>query len=304
MSILMPRIAARLFGEPLMVDPAKLSAILMGIGGRVVEGGVVFAGVPAVDHTAFAGGRPSDAMGRLGEPLRRQMESKGFSVHRVGAVGVIPIEGTLVHKGAFVGQSSGETSYEGIQTLVGMAARDESIKGVVLEVDSFGGEVSGAFETAAAIAALSKAKPTLAILTDFALSAGYLLASAARRIVMPPTGAAGSIGVISAHLDMSRKLDREGVTVTLITSGAHKAEGHPALPLADSTRSEMQARVDRAREMFVSAVGAQRGRRLTRDAAFATEARVYHGADAVAAGLVDGIIDSSTAFSAFVERVK
>jgi transposase len=65
----------------------------------------------------------------------------------------------------------------------------------VFEVDSLGGELAGAFETADLIARLSAEKPTLAILTDHALSAGYLLASAARQIIMPEHGRAGSIGV-------------------------------------------------------------------------------------------------------------
>ena len=109
----------------------------------------------------------------------------------VDGIALIPIEGTLVHKGAYVGAYSGRTSYEGLQAQVLRAMRNPAIKGVVFEVDSFAGELAGAFETADLIARLSTEKPTLAILTDHALSAGYLLASAARQIIIQNTGAPG-----------------------------------------------------------------------------------------------------------------
>ncbi|MGA8990672.1 MAG: hypothetical protein WB500_09890 [Rhodoplanes sp.] len=94
-----------------------------------------------------------------------------------------------MHKGAYVGAYSGRTSYEGLQAQVLRAMRNPAIKGVVFEVDSFAGDLAGAFETADLIARLSTEKPTLAILTDHALSAGYLLASAARQIIIQNTGA-------------------------------------------------------------------------------------------------------------------
>lgn len=304
MTILMPHVASRLFGEPLMVDAGKLQAILAGMGGRIVEGGIVLPGVDAVDHVAFSGGRPS--MGHVGEPMAaavdRYENDGGRILQRVGNVAVIPIEGTLVQKGKWLGQSSGETSYEGVRALVARARARDDIEAVVLEVDSFGGEVAGAFETASAIAALSAVKPTLAILTDFAFSAGYLMASAARQIVMPPGGGAGSIGVISMHADFSKKLEKDGIAVTLITAGEHKADGSPFAPLADGVRAEIQTRIDASYTRFVEAVGAHRGARLSATAARATEARTYAGAKAVDVGLVDGIMDAEAAFQAFVRQ--
>ncbi len=306
MTLLMPHIASRLFGAELMVDPGKLQAFLIGLGARIVEGGVSLEGIAAVNHVAFQGGRPSEAMGKLGDPIGSAYERANAGdrlVQRIGNVGVIGVEGTLVHKGKFIGQASGETSYEGLQAQIARAGRDPNIKGVVFEVDSFGGQVNGAFETAAMIGQLSAQKPTLAILTDFALSAGYLLASQARQIVMPETGAAGSIGVLTIHADMSKKLEQDGVKVTLIASGKHKTDGDPTQPLPDDLRAAMQARVDRRRDQFAAAVAAGRGSRLPVQKVLATEAQVYHGEDAVAAGLVDGIIDPQVAFSEFVKSV-
>lgn len=304
MTINMPHVAARIFDVPLMIDERKAAAIIAGIGGRMVEGGFIFDGVEVLNHAAFEQGRPS--MGRLGNPLGRAYEEAGVAdrmLWKADGVAVIPIEGTLVHKGKWLGASSGETSYEGIQARVMRARADPSVKGVIFEVDSFGGEVAGAFDTAQMIHELSAEKPTLAILTEFAMSAGYLMAAAARQIVLPETGAAGSIGVITMHADFSKKIENQGVKITLISSGAKKADGHPALPLSESHLAEVQASVDRTRDLFATAVGNFRGSRLTKADALATEAGRYSGALAVDAGLADGVIRPSEAFDAFIKDV-
>lgn len=302
MTILLPRVAARIFDTPLMIDAGKAAAIIAGIGGRLVEGGMLIEDVEAVQHVAFANGRPS--MGRLGDPLGSRIEARGDG-HRmlsmIGSTAIIPIEGTLVHKGKWLGMDSGETSYEGLQAQVQRARRDPGVRAVVFEVDSYGGEVAGAFDTAAMIAQLSAEKPTLAILTDFAYSAGYLLAAAARQIALPETGGVGSIGVIALHADFSAQLEKKGIKVTVISAGSHKADGYPVAPLSDAALSRAQASVDAARDLFAEAVGRYRGPRLDKAAALKTEAMTYRGEEAVAAGLADQVGRPSAMFSRFLE---
>jgi signal peptide peptidase SppA len=314
MNLALPRIAARVFNTPLMVDAAKASAIVAALGGRMLGRGgqssgaaaFLLAGVPPMDELAAAARLPAERAGRLGDPLGQGWEQRGIGdriLTMSGPVAVIPIEGTLVHKGAWLDSYSGETSYEGIQTQVLRAQRDDRVRGVVFEVDSFGGESAGAFDTAEMIAELSAAKPTIAILTDFALSAGYLLAAAARAIVLPETGYAGSIGVIAMHVDYSRAIANDGIEVTVISSGARKADGSPFKPLGDDVAAGMQANLDKGRDLFAATVAKYRGRRLSKSAALATEAECYRGEDAVDAGLADGVIRPSQAFDEFVERV-
>lgn len=307
--ILHPEIAARIFGTELMIAEGKAAAILMAIGGRFVDGGFDLSGVAVIDHSAFAEGRPSGLdrpmAGRLSDRVGAAHDRAGQRPYdMVGSVAVVPVEGTLVHKGSYVGMSSGRTSYQGIQTQVVRAARDPAVKGVAFEVDSFGGEVAGAFETAAMIADLSKLKPTIAILTDHAASAGYLLASAARQIVIPSSGIAGSIGVITMHADFSSKLEKDGVKVTVLAAGKHKADGHPAAPLAEDVKTRTLVRLEKSRQRFAAAVGAHRGERLTAAAALATEAATYDGEEAVRMGLADAVGSAASAFAAFVQAVE
>ncbi|QDM26991.1 S49 family peptidase [Tardiphaga sp. vice304] len=291
-----------------MMDPGKAAAIMMGIGGRIVDGGIDLSGAAPMDHVAFEGGRLLDSMGRLGDPLTKALQSRGAEdddlLYRMENVAVIPIEGTLVHKGKYLGSYSGSTSYEGLQTRIAAAARSNSVRGVVLEVDSFGGDSAGAYDVAEAIYELSQVKPTLAILTDFALSAGYLLASAARQIVMPENGSAGNIGVITMHVDYSKQLEKAGVKVTVLSSGKLKADGNPFSALPDDTASRIQARLDAGRDQFATAVARYRGVRLGKDAALATEAESYRGMDAVTAGIADGVMRPSDAFAQFVSLMR
>jgi len=301
----LPRIAARVFNTPLLYDAGKAAAFLEAFGGRITGGDIVIDGAAApVYHVAFQNNRPS--LGRLGDRLGRKFDQHGIAPFDVvdGEIAIIPIEGTLVHKGAFIGQSSGETSYQGLQTQVRRAATSDKIKGAVFEVDSFGGEAAGAFETADMIAELSKIKPTVAILTDFAMSGGYLLAAAARTIVMPEFGQAGSIGVVRMHVDYSRKLENDGIKVTFITAGKHKADGNSFERLPDELVAKLQAEAEAMRQGFAAHVGKYRRKRMSAAQAIATEADVFRGPDAMRLGLADAVAPSNEAFSAFVDNIK
>jgi ClpP class serine protease len=301
--ILRPELAARVFNTPLLMHPGKLDAALAGIGGRIVEGGVVLEGVgERIDHAAFENGRP--LAGRIGDRTGRRYDANGSSLFdTIDGVALIPIEGTLVHKGAYVGAMSGRTSYEGLQAQVLRAMRNPTIKAAVFEIDSFGGELAGAFETADLIARLSAEKPTLAILTDHALSAGYLLASATRQIVLPEHGRAGSIGVVTLHADWSKALEQQGVKVTVLRAGTQKMAGNAFEALADDVAQRIVGDLEAARQTFAQSVGRYRGSRLTAQAALATEAQDYRGRDAVAIGLGDATGHALDAFDGFVRAI-
>jgi ClpP class serine protease len=305
--ILRPEIAARVFDTPLLMHPGKLDAALAAIGHRIVEGGVILDGAgERVEHVAFENGRP--LAGRIGDRTGRRYDANGAPLFEViDGVALIPIEGTLVHKGAYVGAYvgaySGRTSYEGLQAQVLRAMRNPAVKAAVFEVDSFGGELAGAFETADMIARLSVEKPTLAILTDHALSAGYLLASAARQIIMPEHGRAGSIGVVRLHADWSAALERQGVRVTVLRAGAQKIAANPFEALPEASAHRIISDLEAARATFAQSVGRYRGSRFTAEAALATEAQDYRGRQAVTLGLADATGHALEAFDGFVRAI-
>lgn len=296
------RICSVLFEQPHLYHPRKAETVVRMMGPRLTGFPItVVNGEGTIEHASFANGRPS--AGIIGDRLGRAYDKAGYKpFDMVEGVAVIPIEGTLVQKGGWIGSSSGETSYQGLQTQIARAHHPD-VKGVVFEVDSFGGMVNGGFETAAAMRALSKAKPTIAILTDYAYSAGYLLASQARQIVMPEFGGTGSIGVVMMHADFSGSLEQDGIKVTFIHAGKHKVEGSPFLPLPVELRDRWQKQVEAMRDRFAAVVGQGRGSRMTKSAALKTEAQSFDAQEAAELGLVDAVADPQEAFAAFIKEV-
>ena len=295
------RIAARAFNTPLLVEPSKAMAFLSGLGPRILgrrvemtnEGDALESATRLPAHASII------AKGLLGD-----FQAHGEAPYAVlDGIAVIDISGVLIHRGSWIGESSGQTSYEGITVQIEAAASDPAVRGVALEIDSFGGEVAGVFDLADRIRALRRAKPVWAFVAEHAFSAGYALASQASRILLPRTGAVGSIGVVVMHADLSGQLDREGVRVTLIHAGSHKVDGNPYAPLPESVRDDIQSEIDVLRFLFAETVAAGRARPLSQDAALATEAAIYRGTDAVAAGLADAVIDLASGFTRFRAHV-
>ena len=297
------QIAQRAFNTPLLVEPSKAMAFLSGLGPRITGRQLRLTGIDVAPEDMTHAALPARA-GILTNGLAEQYQRDGQTPFAmVDGVTVIEVSGVLVHRGAWIGQSSGQTSYEGIAAQLGAAASDPAVRGIALEIDSFGGEVAGVFDLADAIRAARSAKPVWAFVAEHSFSAGYALASQADRIILPRTGAVGSIGVVVMHADLSGQLSDAGVTVTLIHSGAHKVDGNPYAPLPDPVRARIQGEIDSIRSLFAQTIAAGRGRRLTAEAALATEAECFRGAEAVAAGLADEVSDPASAFAAFAAAV-
>ena len=295
------RIATRAFNTPLLVEPSKAMAFLSGLGPRILGRQVEMVEPDGANEgVVLLPARASILAGNLAVRLHQNGDAP-YPV--VDGIAVIEISGVLIHRGGWIGQSSGQTSYEGIAAQIDAAAGDPSVRGLALEIDSFGGEVAGIFDLADRIRAIRASKPVWAFVAEHAFSAGYALASQADRILLPRTGAVGSIGVVVMHADLSGELDQDGVRVTLIHSGRHKVDGNPYQPLPDAVRDDIQREIDVLRFLFTQTVAAGRAERLSQEAALATEAATYRGADAVTAGLADEVIDLQRGFAAFRQRV-
>uniref|UniRef100_UPI0040486C93 S49 family peptidase n=2 Tax=Yoonia sp. TaxID=2212373 RepID=UPI0040486C93 len=293
------QIAQRAFNTPLMVDPAKALAFLSGLGPRITGQDITFQGLDVEASDQAAASLPARASLFGNDLAQRHQQGGSQPFAMIDGIAVIEIAGTLVHRGSWIGQSSGLTSYEGIAAQMQAALGDPAVHGIALDIDSFGGEVAGAFDLADRIRAARAQKPVHAFVTEHALSAGYVLASQADRIILPRTGAVGSIGVVALHTDMSGALDQKGIAVTLIHAGSHKIDANPYQPLPVAVHDQMQRELEVVRFLFVETVAAGRGDRLTHAAALATEAAVFRGADAIAAGLADELADPVTAFRSF-----
>lgn len=179
-------------------------------------------------------------------------------------------------------------SYEDIVARV-RAACQSSCKAVVLRFDSPGGDAQGCFDAADEIPQLCAAagKQLHAYVDGDCSSAAYALASQCESITISVSALVGSIGVLSCRDDVSSMNAQRGLRVALITSGARKADGHPDQPITDAELASTQAIVDSMAGVFFELVA--RGRGMAVEAVAQLQAKVFHGASAVSAGLVDEI---------------
>jgi signal peptide peptidase SppA len=190
---------------------------------------------------------------------------------------------------------SGLQSYDDIRGMLRTAMADREVTGIVLDVDSPGGEIAGLADLADEIRSATARKPIFAVADDHAFSAAYWLASAASRVFVTQTGGVGSIGIIAMHLDRSGFDQKAGFAYTPVFAGAQKNDFSPHGPLSERAKAVLKADVDRVHGMFVNAVA--QNRQLPAAKVRGTEAALYLGADAVKAGLADeiGTLDDAVA---------
>lgn len=211
-------------------------------------------------------------------------------------VAIIPIHGSLINR---FGQCYGYvTGYNFIRRQRDAAMADPDVTAIVYDVNSGGGEAAGCFELADESFALRGTKPTISVVDSACYSAAYALASTSDQVVVTPTGGAGSVGVYTMHVDMSKMLENWGLNITLIHAGEHKVDGHPYAELPEDVRADMQKSVDATYNKFVESVA--RNRNLSVEAVKDTQARCYSADDALALGLIDSVASPIEAIRAFL----
>ena len=263
---LLPHLAARLFGAPLLIHRPKLDVILSVLGSRV--------GLPDLSApTGFV------------QPDRSAALADTGAAH--SGIAVIPIYGTLVRRTQGLEAQSGLTSYAGIAQSLETALADPSVAAILLDIDSPGGESSGVFDLADRIRAATAIKPVWAVANDMAFSAAYALASAASRLIVSRTGGVGSIGVIAMHVDQSVKDQQDGIAYTAVFAGDRKNDLNPHAPISGEAHSFLQGEVNRIYDLFATTVAKNRGMGV--NTIKSTQAALYFGADAVASGLADDV---------------
>lgn len=254
-------VAARITGRPWAIAPGRMEGLL-GSAVALMPG----AGLPSW--------------------LQDVARSEPYTVTDSG-IAVVPVLGPLVSRGDWLTLLLGASEYGTVAHAVRAAANDPAVSGVLLEVDSPGGEVGGLFDLVEEIAAIQarRGKPLWAVASECALSAAYAIASAAGRLYVTRTGEVGSVGVVAVHLDESGADAMAGLTWTLVHAGARKTDGNPHEPLSPQATADIQTDVDHLYGALIALVAGNRG--LGADAVRATEAAIYRGEKALKAGLAD-----------------
>lgn len=216
----------------------------------------------------------------------------------VDGVGLITVQGSLYDgKFGWIGAMFGITGYGDIQEAMIQAIESQDVKSIMLVVKSGGGAVSGVNETAQLIANVDKIKPVITYSPSMMASAALWLGASGREMFVSDTCISGSIGTLMVLASRSEQLKKEGIDARVIRSGKYKALGHPVEPLTDEAVEKAQAQADYLADIFLAHVAERRG--VTKAAALKAfgEGREFVGAQAVTAGLVDGVKTYSATFT-------
>lgn len=204
-------------------------------------------------------------------------------------VAVLPIMGTMVPRAGGIMRSSGLASVERLTADFKAALADEKVGGILLHVDSPGGSATATPEFADAIYEARSKKPIWTITTGTMASGAYWAGTAAARVFASPSAMSGSIGVYMMHQDVSKSEERVGRKTTLISAGTHKVDAHPFEPLSEQSRQTLQERVDAINRNFVAAIARNRGTSVETVQANYGQGKVYLAAEALRAGMIDGV---------------
>lgn len=273
----LPHMASRLYGTPLLLARSKLDIILNVLGERVGWPASVPDAASLAPSVKFARFEPSSVLN-----LSQDLSSAA------SGIAVIGVAGSLVRRNIGVDAQSGLMSYLDIAHNLEMAANDPSVSGILLDIDSPGGEAGGVFELAQRIREISAIKPVWALASDSAFSAAYAIACAASRVLVTQTSGLGSIGVIAMHVDQTARDAQQGYRFTAVTAGEFKGDLSPHEALNKGANMRLQAEVDRLYGLFVDHVASMRA--MAPKAVRATQAACYFGPESIDMGLADALV--------------
>ncbi|WP_193323357.1 S49 family peptidase [Erwinia endophytica] len=289
----LPHIASMALNAPLMLEPAYARIFFCALGYQLGADRII----DTVSQTTLERNEMSDGLSLFDGPDRSGVNVRSYQVK--DRIAIVPVSGTLVSRSSSLRPYSGMTGYNGIVTRLEQAVSDPGVDGILMDFDTPGGMVAGAFDCADMIARLRTDKPIWSLSNDMSCSAGQLLASACSRRLVTQTARTGSIGVVMAHSNYSGALETEGVEITLIYSGKHKTDGNPFQSLPKSVRQQLQSSIDATRQMFAEKVSLYTG--LGLQSVLDTEAAVYCGGEAIDIGLADELVINTDALQVMRE---
>lgn len=221
---------------------------------------------------------PQAVAAKLGRNLQNT-----YSVTERDGVAIIPVTGPLFRYANLFTMISGASSYELIARDFTAALENPQIKGIILDIDSPGGEVNGVSELSNMVFAARGKKPVVAYASGDAASGAYWIASAADEIVVSETSALGSIGVVGMYQGKSGK-SAEAVEIVSSQSPHKRLD-----PTTDDGRSRLQVRIDSMADVFIETIARNRNVSAENVQNHYGGGDVMIGAKAVSAGLADRV---------------
>jgi len=163
---------------------------------------------------------------------------------------------------------------------------DDSVKAIVVRIDSPGGGVGPSQEIYREIRRTVAEKKVIVSMGSVAASGGYYVAAAGDGIIANPGTITGSIGVIMGYTNFETLMQKIGLTPVVIKSGEYKDLGSPARPMTAKEKSLLEEVTRTIHRQFVGDIAVGRAMAPDKVAAIA-DGRIFTGEDAQKLGLVD-----------------
>jgi len=245
-----------------------------------------------------------------GEPIKVPAEryakvtAESVGLEGKSRVALVIGEGDIV-RGASGDNGADESSLtsSGFDKLLQQVANDSAIKGVVVRIDSPGGEVTASDDIWRQMNLLSKKKPMVISMSDTAASGGYYMALTGDPLVAYPGTLTGSIGVVFGKPNLHGLYDKLGITKDGIERGKHAAIDSDYTSLTTDEREKLREGIDESYQDFVTKVADARHRKFGEIEPLA-QGRVWLGSQAKANGLVDELGGLDTAIDLVKQKAK
>jgi protease-4 len=219
-------------------------------------------------------------------------------------IALVVAEGDIV-RGQPGNDGSGEgslTSY-GFDKVLREVASDSFIAGVVVRINSPGGEVTASDEIWREMNLLSRKKPMVISMSDAAASGGYYMAMTGDAIVAYPETETGSIGVVFGKPNLHGLYDKLGLSKDSVQRGHHADIDSDYTPLTPEERQVLRDGIDESYRDFLEKVATAR-RRKVEEIEPVAQGRVWLGSQARDRGLVDELGGLDTAIDLVKKKAR
>lgn len=215
--------------------------------------------------------------------------SRDSRVYRRGAMAYVPVSGVIGKRLSMMEAMCGGYNIDQLAMDVEEVMADSSVKNVLFDYDSPGGQVQGVPETAKALAQLRvSGKKTYSFTATQAASAAYWLYAQADHRYLTESAMVGSVGVIVAIMDRTEQLKQQGIKPILVKAGAHKGAGLPGNPMSEEQLAMVQAQVDMFYGMMKYSINTAHSG--IDDASL--QGQTFLGLQAIKAKMADGLVSS------------
>jgi protease-4 len=245
-----------------------------------------------VDSLGYEEQAAENLQNRLRQTEPKRVSAKAYLKASLLSTGVARRIALVVGQGEITSGNGSESiddqnfTATGFIKLLKQVENDSTIRGVILRIDSPGGEGVASDDMLHEVKNLSKKKPLVISMSDTAASGGYYVAATGDPIVAYPNTLTGSIGVIFARMSLHGLYDKIGVSKQLLTRGRFADLDSDYTTLTDDERRKIAGQIDGFYQAFVNVVAQGRKKTFAQIAPLA-QGRVWLGAQAKQNGLID-----------------